>query len=286
MHSGDDDVLRDLRYLRSLQAQGIADEESSGSLLDPNEQISRGLLDLTLEVAPTDVSMAVRVCAIPPWFDADILGLLVETDEEESVALVERIAELSFVLPRRGGGYVYHAGTRERLLDWWQTPENRDRFYALRRRLANKRPRVLVVHGHDIGAKEAAARCLEKLGLEAVILHEQPSGGRTIIEKFEDYAGVAFAVVLLTPDDVGAARFDAGNLKDRARQNVILELGFFLGRLGRGRVCALHKGLIEIPSDYHGVLWVRMDEAGHWRFKLALEMKAAGLAVDVNRLLG
>lgn len=146
--------------------------------------------------------------------------------------------------------------------------------------------RVFVVHGHDGEAKEAAARCLEKLGLEAIILHEQPSGGRTVIEKFEDYADVAYAVVLLTPDDVGAAQADAGNLKDRARQNVILELGFFLGRLGRKRVCALHKGQVEIPSDYHGVLWVRMDADGAWQFKLAAEIKAAGLAVDVNRLLG
>ena len=148
------------------------------------------------------------------------------------------------------------------------------------------RGRVFVVHGHDGEAKEAAARCLEKLGLEAIILHEQPSGGRTIIEKFEDYADVAYAVVLLTPDDVGAAKADPGNLKARARQNVILELGFFLGRLGRGRVCALHKGQVEIPSDYHGVLWVRMDADGAWQFNLAREMKAAGLAVDANRLLG
>lgn len=144
--------------------------------------------------------------------------------------------------------------------------------------------RVFVVHGHDEEDKQSVARCIEKLGFKAVILHEQPNQGRTIIEKFEDYSDVAFAVVLLTPDDVGASKDPEGELRPRARQNVILELGFFLGELGRGRVCALHKGEVEIPSDYRGVLWVPMDEGGAWRLDLATEMKAAGLDLDLNRL--
>jgi predicted nucleotide-binding protein len=145
--------------------------------------------------------------------------------------------------------------------------------------------RVFVVHGHDEEAKQSAARCLEKLDLEAVILHEQPNQGRTIIEKFEDYADVGFAVVLLTPDDLGAAKADASDLKSRARQNVIFELGFFIGRLGRQRVCALYKGDVEIPSDFAGVLWVQMDPGGAWRFSMGRELKAAGLDVDLNRLI-
>ena len=128
------------------------------------------------------------------------------------------------------------------------------------------------------------ARCLERLGLQAIILHEQPNRGRTIIEKFEDYAKVSFAVVLLTPDDVGAAVEDAAHLQPRARQNVILELGYFAGRLGRDRVCALHKGGVEIPSDFSGVLWVEMDVGGAWQFRLAREIEAAGLEVDLDRL--
>lgn len=145
--------------------------------------------------------------------------------------------------------------------------------------------RVFVVHGHAEEAKQSVARCLEKLGLEAIILHEKPSRGQTIIEKFEDYADVGFAVVLLTPDDVGAAKGDAGSLKPRARQNVIFELGFFVGSLGRRRVCALHRGDVEIPSDFAGVLWVPMDPQGAWRFELVREMRAAGLDVDPNKLL-
>jgi len=145
--------------------------------------------------------------------------------------------------------------------------------------------RVFIVHGHDEEAKQSLARCIEKLGLEAIILHEQPNQGRTIIEKFEDYAGAGFAVILLTPDDVGASRKDRDNLKPRARQNVILELGFFIGRLGRQRVCALHRGDLEIPSDLFGVLWVSLDPNDAWQFALAREMKAAGLDVDLNRLI-
>lgn len=145
--------------------------------------------------------------------------------------------------------------------------------------------RVFIVHGHDEEAKQSAARCLEKLELKPIILHEQPSQGRTIIEKFEDYADVGFAVVLLTPDDVGAAKDDIDNLRPRARQNVIFELGFFIGKLERQRVCALHKGDVEIPSDFAGVLWVPMDPEGAWRLILGREMKAARLDVDLNKLV-
>jgi len=145
---------------------------------------------------------------------------------------------------------------------------------------ANKR-RVFVVHGHDETAREKVARYVEKLGLEAVILHEQPSCGRTIIEKFEGFASVGFAVVLLTPDDVGRSA-QSKQLSPRPRQNVILELGFFCGALGRGRVCALVKGDLEIPSDYSGVVYVTLDDGGAWKPKLASEMKAAGLTVDLN----
>lgn len=144
--------------------------------------------------------------------------------------------------------------------------------------------RVFVVHGHDEEAKQSVARFLENLELEVIILHEQPNQGRTIIEKFEDYADVGFAVVLLTPDDMGAVRGEIDNLRPRARQNVVLELGFLVGKLGRQRVCALYKGNVEIPSDFAGILWVPMDPGGAWCFTLGREMKAAKLSVDLNKL--
>lgn len=144
---------------------------------------------------------------------------------------------------------------------------------------------VFVVHGHDDEAKESVARFVEKLNLEAVILHEQPSLGKTIIEKFEKYANVRFAVVLLTPDDVGAVASQPKSLKARARQNVIFELGFFVAKLGRRNVCALYKEEVEIPSDIQGLLYVPMDRNGAWRSQLAREMQASGLPIDATKLL-
>ena len=146
--------------------------------------------------------------------------------------------------------------------------------------------KVFLVHGHDERAIHETARFLEKLDVEVVILREQPNSGRTIIEKFVDYSDVTFAVVLLTGDDRGGvvtASFDAHRL--RARQNVILELGFFLGRLGRMRVCALYQEGVEIPSDYSGVIFTAVDAAGAWRLALAKELKAAGLPIDMNKAL-
>lgn len=147
---------------------------------------------------------------------------------------------------------------------------------------------VFLVHGHDNGLRETVARFLESLGLKPIILHEPANQGRTIIEKFVDHADVAYAVVLLTPDDKGESVHKGTSLEAlnfRARQNVVLELGYFLGKLGRSKVCALVKGDIEKPSDYSGVLYVPYDEPGSWRLKLARELKAAGLDVAADKLL-
>lgn len=143
--------------------------------------------------------------------------------------------------------------------------------------------RVFVVHGHDDGLKETVARFLTKLDLEPIILHELPNRGRTIIEKFEAYADVAFAVVLFTPDDVGHPAGKADESKPRARQNVVLELGFFMAALGRDKVCVLYKSGVDVPSDYSGVLYEELDAKGAWRFRLALEIKSAGIEIDLNR---
>lgn len=142
--------------------------------------------------------------------------------------------------------------------------------------------RVFLVHGHDEEAKQSVARFLEKLQLEPVILQEQPNEGRTIIEKFEKNADVEYAIILLTPDDVGYPKDKPDEAGSRARQNVILELGYFVGRLSRKRVCALCKGSVEIPSDYHGVLYLPMDDADGWKLKLAREIKQSGLSIDLN----
>lgn len=142
--------------------------------------------------------------------------------------------------------------------------------------------RVFIVHGHDAGFKETVARFVSKLRLEPVILHEQANVGRTIIEKLEQHLAVDFAIVLLTADDIGALVVNASDLRPRARQNVVLELGLFLGALGRSRVCALHGDGVELPLDFDGVVYVPIDVGRAWKFTLAREIKAAGLAVDMN----
>ena len=144
--------------------------------------------------------------------------------------------------------------------------------------------RVFVVHGHDEATRERVARFLERLDLEPVILHEQANEGMTVIEKLEKHSDVRFAVVLLTPDDEGRAVGDA-SASPRARQNVVLELGYFTGKLGRKAVCALHRGSVELPSDYLGVGYVALDEGGGWQLKLAKELKAAGFLIDMNKAL-
>ncbi len=143
---------------------------------------------------------------------------------------------------------------------------------------------VFIVHGHDEEAKTKVARFVEKIGLEAIILHEKEDRGDTVIEKFERHSGRArYAIVLLTPDDVGGlAGEDATQF--RARQNVILELGFFLSELGPENVCALKKGDIEIPTDYHGVIYKDMDDGGAWQKEVVKEMKATGVPGNFEKL--
>lgn len=153
--------------------------------------------------------------------------------------------------------------------------------------------KIFIVHGHDEEAKQTVARFLEKLDLEVVILHEQADRGKTIIEKLEANSSdvdIGYAIVLLTPDDLGVAvakgekTTSRSLLRQRARQNVIFELGYFIAKLGRERMRALYVDGVELPSDYQGVLYTKYDSTGAWKFELAREIKAAGIELDLNRL--
>lgn len=144
---------------------------------------------------------------------------------------------------------------------------------------------VFIVHGHDNEAKQEMARTLEKAGFKAIILHEQPDGGRTIIEKIEKYTDVAFAVVLYTECDLGRSKNDdAKTEKYRARQNVVFEHGYLIGKLGRSRVCAFVKGDVETPGDISGVVYTIMDSSDAWKMQLGNNMKDVGIDVDLNKL--
>lgn len=143
---------------------------------------------------------------------------------------------------------------------------------------------IFLVHGHNEAALQAVARFLEKLKQQVIVLREQPNRGQTIIEKFEAYSNVGFTVVLLTADDEVLGS-NGGPAVKRARQNVVFELGYFIGRLGRNRVCALYEPNVELPSDYSGVLYHELDSRGSWQLSLARELRAAGLPVDMNDAL-
>ncbi len=143
---------------------------------------------------------------------------------------------------------------------------------------------VFLVHGHDHGARHEVARVIQQLtGAEPVILDEQASRGRTLVEKFEQHATAArFAVVLLTADDIGGPR-DGMRQQPRARQNVVFELGYFFGTLGRDHVVVLITAGVEKPSDVDGLGYIRYPD-GDWKVELAREMTAAGLHADRTKL--
>ena len=145
--------------------------------------------------------------------------------------------------------------------------------------------KVFVVHGHDEAKKHEVARFIRDVtGNEPVILHEMPNAGQTVIEKFEGQASqTAYAIVIATADDLGRAKGEP-ELSPRARQNVVLELGFFFGALGRRKVAMLYDPTIERPSDIAGLVTIPLDAPGAWKMLLARELNAAGVPVDWSAL--
>ena len=148
-----------------------------------------------------------------------------------------------------------------------------------------KTNKVFIVHGKDSLATEKIARFIYRLKLEPIILQEQPNRSRTLMEKLESHSQVSYAVILFTPDDEGKMVSEVTPLKPRARQNVIFELGYFVGLLGRDKVCALYSEGVDLPSDLDGVSWIPFNNSESWRLLLAREIKAAGLYIDLNNAL-
>ena len=140
--------------------------------------------------------------------------------------------------------------------------------------------KVFVVHGHDEALKQEVARIVEKQGLEAIILSEQANQGKTIIEKIEENADVGAAICLFTKDDYGRAK-DASEDKLRARQNVVFEAGYFMGKLGRGNVIIVADKDLELPSDMQGVVYT---DSKNWKIEVLQGLDKIGYAVDFNRL--
>jgi predicted nucleotide-binding protein len=154
---------------------------------------------------------------------------------------------------------------------------------------AGPKNQVFVVYGHDDAAKQSLETMLRRWGLEPLILDQLPSEGQTIIEKLEKYTGeVGFAVVLATPDDEGYRIGRPDEKKTRARQNVVLELGMLLAKLGRKRVAVILKNQKEMerPSDIHGLIYIayKDDLIKEGGVLLAKELAAAGYEIDVRKL--
>ena len=147
--------------------------------------------------------------------------------------------------------------------------------------------KIFIVHGHDEALKEKVSAVLRRLKLDPVVLNEQANQGLSILEKIEKHGAVGFAVVLFTSDDLGASKADHANAKydERPRQNVVLELGYFWGKLGRDRVCLLNGVGDALASDLKGLGYTSILNGDAWKFELVRELKAAGYSVDANDLI-
>lgn len=143
---------------------------------------------------------------------------------------------------------------------------------------------VFIVHGHDAGLKNEVARFVADMGYNPIILHEQPNHGKTIIEKIETFSNVCYAIILYTPCDIGASN-DGSNMQPRARQNVVFEHGYLIGKLGREKVCALIKDEVESPGDIDGVIYVTYDNRGAWKKEIAKEFKDLGMQFNIDAIL-
>lgn len=140
--------------------------------------------------------------------------------------------------------------------------------------------KIFIVHGHDKGLQQEVARVIEKQGLSPIILNEQTNQGRTIIEKIEHNSDVQAAVCLFTSDDEGKSKKET-EYNNRARQNVVFETGYFLGKLGRDRLVIIAETPLELPSDIQGVVYTN----DNWKFELLKELKAMGYTIDLNKLI-
>lgn len=183
---------------------------------------------------------------------------------------------------------------------FWEGEDVLDEFiqgppgYGAKLKIVEKLPEesneneIFIVHGHNEEMKQTVARMIEKINLKAIILHEQPNKGATIIEKFSEYSNVQYAIVLLSADDYGYRKDEMPeNARYRARQNVIFELGFFIGKLGRSKVLALYESgkNIEIPSDYSGVVFIPFSNDESWKIPLLKELKTSGFKFDMNKVI-
>lgn len=140
--------------------------------------------------------------------------------------------------------------------------------------------KIFIVHGHDGELKEAVARLMQQQNINAIILSNKSNEGKTIIEKIEHYSNVSAAICLFTADDKGKVKSEK-SLNSRARQNVVFETGYFMGKLGRNRVVIVSENNVELPSDMNGMVYTNKTD---WKVDVLKELKAMGFTIDFNKL--
>jgi predicted nucleotide-binding protein len=145
------------------------------------------------------------------------------------------------------------------------------------------RSNSLLIYGRDEVAKESLSKFIERLGLRALIFHEQPEGGASIVEKFGQFSNIDFAVLLFTTGDIASPQDKTMEGQARVSQNIIFEFGYFVGKLGQKRVCVLYKEGAEIPLNCQGIVYIPIDSRGAWRLLIAKEIKEAGIEIDLNK---
>jgi predicted nucleotide-binding protein len=285
-----------IEFQRSLNQQASKDQNSSEN--KPNINMfrrRRNTLGIRVVTSQVDNLKAIEEdIKIPPHITILAKALATRHPFDSCKALNEQILKLAHhiqniektILKKDGSEYQTDMEDNISSLE-----ANSDRIEPLGESPDTPRTfgdKVFIIHGRDDGVKGDVALFVRDLGLKEIILDRQPNEGLiAILDKFEREAKKAdFAIALLTPDDVGALKDEAAEqLKPRARQNVIFELGYFIGKLGRKRVCLLLKGELENPSDLDGILYVSMNSPNGWKLELAREMKQAGLPIDPEKLL-
>jgi predicted nucleotide-binding protein len=263
-----DALIKDGRELQLLPANSISEIEALRDMFFTWGEYTSTLLQNSFEVkgvltlSPNNEFTASDIDIIDLKFGAP------KTPEHIRMAVTSTLDKKLRVLE----------SIRGRLNIWAQTPT------PIAREISGEA--IFLVHGHDHGAREFVRGFLERCtSREIIVLDEKAGGGADILGKLLTHAQkAAYAVILLTGDDEGRA-IGAGDLQPRARQNVILELGLFIGLLGRERVIALYEPGVEIPSDYLGVTYVELDRNKAWRIGLVSELRVAGIEASIDKTL-
>jgi predicted nucleotide-binding protein len=269
--------------------------EEAGQAIGTRIAEGRKLLELQVQ-SGDELRQARR--AYEKWdsFNTDLLGRIFTTNEyaeEYSYAFPSESLVIGYDEPSLGEqaqGIVQNVEAKLAALEsiverlaLISAPQAAVSASSAQRPATEQTNKVFVVHGHDEASKANLEVFLTEIGLDPIVLHRQADQGLTVIEKFEKHSDVGYAFVLLTPDEVAYLAADEvkpdGERKKerRARPNVIFEFGYFVGKLGRSRVCCLYRGGVTLPSDVGGMIYKRYSETiGEVAYDITKDLRAAG----------